>query len=80
MDHNVTVIERAFQLAKSGDYPTVAAIKKRLMTEGYSIGQITGRTLSKQLTALIQAAQADNKGEEVETGTTTGTDSDSPPA
>jgi hypothetical protein len=42
MDHGITTIERAFQLAKSGSYASVADIKKRLSVEGYSIAQITG--------------------------------------
>ena len=37
MDHNVTVLERAFQLAKSGTCGTVAELKRRLSNEGYSI-------------------------------------------
>ena len=57
MDHTVTALERAFQLAKSGDYTSVTDIKKRLGAEGYSIAQITGRVLSKQLDALIKAAR-----------------------
>jgi hypothetical protein len=58
MDHTVTALERAFQLAKSGDYKSVSDIKKRLSSEGYSVAQITGRVLSKQLDALIKAAAA----------------------
>ena len=58
MDHTVTALERAFQLAKSGDYHSVSDIKKRLGAEGYSIAQITGRVLSKQLDALIKAARS----------------------
>ena len=57
MDHTVTALERAFQLAKSGDYKSVSDIKKRLR-EGYSVAQVTGRVLSKQLDALIKAAAA----------------------
>jgi hypothetical protein len=58
MDHTVTALERAFQLAKSGDYKSVSDIKKRLSAEGYSVAQVTGRVLSKQLDALIKAAAA----------------------
>jgi hypothetical protein len=57
MDHGVTTIERAFQLAKSGSYASVADIKKRLSLEGYSIAQITGGVLTGQLRALIKAAR-----------------------
>ena len=57
MDPNVTALERAFALAKSGEYAAVRDIKKRLVLEGYSATAITGPTLLKQLLALIQAAQ-----------------------
>ena len=58
MDPILTTLERAFQLARSGDYVSVADIKKQLISEGYSVAQITGPTLAKQLAALIKAAQA----------------------
>jgi hypothetical protein len=57
MDPKMTALERAFQLAKSGDCAAVSDIKKRLIQEGYSAAQITGGQLSKQLLALIRAAQ-----------------------
>jgi hypothetical protein len=55
MDRNITALERAFQLAKSGNHPSVADIKKQLKTEGYSAAQIIGPTLLKQLKSLLQA-------------------------
>jgi hypothetical protein len=55
MDHTVTVLERAFQLAKSSSCTSVADIKKQLSAEGYVLAQLTGRTLTKQLNALINA-------------------------
>ena len=57
MDRNITALERAFQLAKSGTYTSVPAIKVQLKAEGFSVTQITGKTLSKQLKVLIEAAQ-----------------------
>jgi len=59
MDHNptVAVIERAFQLAKSGQYASVADIKKKLNAEGYSVATVTGGVLLSQLRALIKAAR-----------------------
>jgi hypothetical protein len=57
MDRSVTALERAFQLAKGGDYASVPLIKKRLKAEGYSTDQISGLALSRQLKALIKAAQ-----------------------
>jgi hypothetical protein len=57
MDHSVTALERAFQLAKSGKCTSLADLKKRLHAEGYSIAQITGRTLAKQLVVIIKMAR-----------------------
>ena len=57
MDHTLTALVRAFALAKSGECASVADIKKQLIQEGYSVAQITGAALSKQLLALIRAAQ-----------------------
>ena len=57
-DHSMTVLERAFQLAKSGNCISVSEIRKRLLAEGYSVAQITGKVLSKQLEALIKAARS----------------------
>ena len=58
MDPTITTLERAFQLARSGDYVSVEDIKKRLNTEGYSASQVSGPTLTKQLLALIREARA----------------------
>jgi hypothetical protein len=57
MDNKTTVLERAFELARSGDYASVSEIKKQLRKEGYSVAQIIGRSLSKQLQALLRGAQ-----------------------
>lgn len=57
MDYTVTALERAFQIAKSGNCASVADLKKQLRAEGYSIAQVTGRVLSKQLDDLIKAAR-----------------------
>jgi hypothetical protein len=55
MDNGATAVERAFELARSSTCTCVKDIKARLMAEGYSASQISGRTLSKQLVALIKA-------------------------
>jgi hypothetical protein len=57
MDPTVTALERAFALAKSGEYTSVVNIKKQLTREGYSVAAVTGPTLSRQLLALIRAAR-----------------------
>ncbi len=57
MDPNVTTLERAFQLARSGQCSTVDDIKQRLKAEGYPLAQLTGYALNKQLLALMREAQ-----------------------
>ena len=56
MDPNVTALERAFQLARTGQYLGVAEIKQQLTLEGYSDSQIMGRTLFRQLREIIRVA------------------------
>jgi hypothetical protein len=58
MDQNKTAIERAFDLARSGEFDSVTRIKDRLKAEGYAVAQIEGRALSKQLGELIKSAAA----------------------
>jgi hypothetical protein len=58
MNHHMTCLERAFQLAQSGKYGSIAELKKQLSIEGFSVAQVTGTALSRQLRALIRAAQA----------------------
>ena len=63
MDHSVTALERAFQVAKSGKCSSIADLKKQLRAEGYPIAQITGRTLARISTdvgALVQEAQREH--------------------
>lgn len=57
-----TALERAFELAKSGDCATVSDVTKQLKAEGFATSQITGPSLSKQLRELCNAAVA-AKGE-----------------
>jgi hypothetical protein len=57
MAQNITALERAFQVAKSGSCRSIDDIKKLLKSEGYSTTQIEGGTLLKQLRALMQTAQ-----------------------
>jgi hypothetical protein len=57
MEHRMTSLERAFQMARSGRYASVAEIKKQLNLEGFSAAQVTGTALSRQLRELIRAAQ-----------------------
>jgi hypothetical protein len=57
LEHDSSVIERAFQLARTGQYVSVEDLKKKLRAEGYSVATITGPTLLRQLRELIRAAR-----------------------
>jgi hypothetical protein len=52
-----TALERAFELAKSGRCKSIPEIRKALKLEGYSLNQLSGRFLNKQLRALIEEAK-----------------------
>ena len=58
MESKVTAIERAFQLARSGQMATVDDIRKRLKQEGYDERVMLdgGRSLTAQLRGLIKTA------------------------
>jgi hypothetical protein len=53
----MTALERAFQLARSGQVSGLSEIVKALSREGYSANQIEGPALRRQLTGLIEAAR-----------------------
>ncbi len=57
MDNRMTALERAFQLARSGEVLTIKEIIGALRREGYAISQIEGPTLKRQLKDLIRAAR-----------------------
>jgi len=57
MEPNVSALERAFALARSGKCVSVGDIKKRLHSEGYSSTKIEGQALHTQLAALIGEAR-----------------------
>jgi|HubBroStandDraft_5_1064220.scaffolds.fasta_scaffold49796_2 hypothetical protein len=59
MDRNVTPLERAFQLAKSGKVSNLDDIRKTLKQEGYDASVVQdGASLKAQLRNLIKAAQS----------------------
>jgi hypothetical protein len=59
MDRNVTPLERAFQLAKSGKVSNLDDIRKTLKQEGYDARVVQdGASLKAQLRNLIKAAQS----------------------
>jgi hypothetical protein len=59
MQERPSVIERAFEIAKSGKVANVADLRKQLTAEGYSNNAqfLTGRSLSNQLTRMIAEAR-----------------------
>ena len=59
MNHRPTTIERAYALAKSGECPTVGAIKERLKKEGFTdiAGQLYGPSIQRALRELCTASQ-----------------------
>jgi flagellar biosynthesis/type III secretory pathway protein FliH len=67
MDNNKTALERAFELAESATCGSVADIRNRVKAEGYAQQQIEGRSLTKQLAAIIKKAREAQTGP----GTTT---------
>lgn len=56
MAENKTTIERAFELARSGECARIGDIVRHLSREGYDIRQIHGSALRKQLRDLIKVA------------------------
>jgi hypothetical protein len=58
MSRTIPIVERAFQLAQSGEYSGLEDIKKQLKAEGYNRDHLIGRTLARQLRETITAASA----------------------
>jgi hypothetical protein len=57
LEFRPTVVERAFELARTGEYATVKELRARLKVEGFAVQQIEGRSLGKQLTEICKAAR-----------------------
>ena len=57
MHSGVSIIERAFQIARSGTVSSVIDLKRALNSEGYAGHSLEGRTLFRQLQALIRTAR-----------------------
>lgn len=62
MDIRPTTVERAYQLAASGECASVAEVKQRLDKEGYAnvVGQLYGPTIQAALRKLCAASQLAN--------------------
>jgi hypothetical protein len=61
MSFRPTPLERAFDLAKSGEYAGVPEIRAKLHSEGYATSQLEGPALLRQLRTLCQAAREPNE-------------------
>lgn len=59
MEERPGVVERAFQIAKSGSVASIAELSARLTAEGYAdnIHLLTGRSLAQQLSRMISEAR-----------------------
>lgn len=55
MDRPTNILERAFQLAKSGEFSSIETLKLQMKREGYGTLSIYGRCLNRQLRDLIKA-------------------------
>ena len=55
----LTAIERAFELAKSGDCENLSVLRKQLHAEGYAEYLLVGPSLSRQLRDLCATAMRD---------------------
>jgi hypothetical protein len=54
MDHRITTLEKAFELARSGNCQSLTYLTKKLKHEGFDVNQIEGKALRKQLLKLIK--------------------------
>jgi hypothetical protein len=57
MDQTKTALERAFELAKSGNVASVTDLRARIKSEGYAQNQLDGPALGRQLRNLIAKAR-----------------------
>jgi len=57
MSFRPTALERAFALAKSGEYPGLSEIRTQLKAEGYATQQLEGPTLLRQLREICTSAK-----------------------
>ena len=57
MGHQLTALERAFELARSGEYDGPGDIREQLKRERFSVSQLEGPSLRRQLRELCIASQ-----------------------
>jgi hypothetical protein len=58
MNSRPTALERAFELAATGEHQNASDVRLELRREGYSCDVIEGRSLLKQLTKICLEAKA----------------------
>ena len=58
MDHRMTAVERAFQLAWAGQVAVFSGNVNALKSEGYYVDQLEGPMLRRQLIDSIKTARA----------------------
>jgi hypothetical protein len=58
MTDRPTALERAFDLARTGNYAGVSELRQQLKTEGYSVEQLSGPALLRQLRELCTASHS----------------------
>jgi hypothetical protein len=56
MNPNVSALERAFQLARSGRLVGIQDVRAQLKREGYDDRAVEGRSLTSQLRDIIKVA------------------------
>jgi hypothetical protein len=64
MSRHPTPVERAFELARSGQHATVDEIRQQMKREGLDHAQISGPVLLKQLRTLCTDSVARRAAEE----------------
>lgn len=59
LENRPSVVERAFQIAKSGKVANITDLRTQLAEEGYSnaVQALAGRSLANQLTRMITDAR-----------------------
>jgi len=57
-----SAVERAFQIARSGEANSVDYIRRKLGKEGYNYDHIYGRTLCSQLCEVIRGGRSTRSG------------------
>ena len=64
MEDRPGVVERAFQIARSGAVANTSELRKQLAAEGYAdtIPSLAGRSISTQLTRMINEARLSGSG------------------